>query len=55
VWTNLVQSAIRGHKAMPARSGMNYLSDADLKAAVTYMVTQVSAAPQENSLHQSAS
>ena len=44
---NLVQSAIRGHKAMPARSGMNYLSDADLKAAVTYMVTQVSAAPKK--------
>ena len=42
---SLVQSAIRGHKAMPARSGMNHLSDADLKAAVTYMVTQVSAAP----------
>lgn len=41
---NLVQSAVRGHKAMPARSGMNHLSDADLKAAVTYMVTQVSAA-----------
>lgn len=44
---NLVQSAVRGHKAMPARSGMNYLSDADLKAAVTYMVTQVSAAPKK--------
>jgi cytochrome c5 len=41
---SLVQSAIRGHKAMPARSGMNHLSDADMKAAVTYMVTQVSAA-----------
>jgi cytochrome c5 len=44
---NLVQSAVRGHKAMPARSGMNHLSDADLKAAVTYMVTQVSAAPKQ--------
>lgn len=44
---SLVQSAVRGHKAMPARSGMNHLSDADLKAAVTYMVTQVSAAPKK--------
>lgn len=37
---SLVQSAIRGHKAMPARSGMNHLSDADMRSAVTYMVTQ---------------
>ncbi len=44
---SLVQSAVRGHKAMPARSGMNHLSDADLKAAVTYMVTQVSATPKK--------
>ena len=44
---SLVQSAVRGHKAMPARSGMNHRSDADLKAAVTYMVTQVSAAPKK--------
>jgi cytochrome c5 len=32
---------------MPARSGMNHLSDADLKAAVTYMVTQVNPAPKK--------
>jgi cytochrome c5 len=38
----LVQSSIRGHKAMPARSGMNHLSDVDMRAAVVYMVTQAS-------------
>ncbi len=36
----LVQSSIRGHNAMPARSGMNNLSDADMKAAVSYMANQ---------------
>jgi cytochrome c5 len=36
----LVKSAITGHKAMPARSGMASLSDTDLKNAVTYMVVQ---------------
>lgn len=36
----LVQSSIRGHNAMPARSGMNHLSDADMKAAVSYMANQ---------------
>lgn len=35
---NLVMSAIRGHNAMPARAGMANLSDADLRAAVTFMV-----------------
>lgn len=35
---NLVNSAIRGHNAMPARAGMANLSDADLRAAVTFMV-----------------
>ncbi|MFZ4536473.1 c-type cytochrome [Propionivibrio sp.] len=39
----LVQSSIRGHKAMPARSGMNNLSDADMKAAVSYMANQATA------------
>ena len=34
----LVTSAIKGHKAMPARSGMAHLSDTDLRNAVTYMV-----------------
>jgi len=36
----LLRSAITGHKAMPARSGMANLSDTDLKNAVTYMVVQ---------------
>ncbi len=36
----LVRSAIAGHKAMPARSGMAQLSDTDLRNAVTYMVVQ---------------
>lgn len=39
----LVQSSIRGHNAMPARSGMNNLSDADMKAAVSYMANQAAA------------
>lgn len=39
----LVQSSIRGHNAMPARSGMNNLSDADMKAAVSYMANQATA------------
>lgn len=38
--TGLVQSAMTGHKAMPARSGMASLSDTDLRNAVTYMVVQ---------------
>lgn len=36
----LLRSAIGGHKAMPARSGMAKLSDTDLRNAVTYMVIQ---------------
>jgi cytochrome c5 len=36
----LVRSAITGHKAMPARSGMAQLSDTDLRNAVTFMVVQ---------------
>ncbi len=36
----LLRSAISGHKAMPARSGMANLSDTDLRNAVTYMVVQ---------------
>jgi cytochrome c5 len=35
---NLVTSAIRGHNAMPTRAGMANLSDADLRAAVIFMV-----------------
>lgn len=36
----LVNSTIKGHKAMPARTGMASLSDTDLRNAVTYMVVQ---------------
>lgn len=39
----LVQSAISGHKAMPARSGMASLSDSDLRNAATYMIIQSAA------------
>lgn len=40
----LVQSAIRGHGGMPARGGLAQLSDAELKAAVTFMIHQSAAA-----------
>ena len=36
----LVSSAITGHNAMPARAGMDRLSDSDLRNAVTYLVIQ---------------
>lgn len=36
---NLVKSSIRGHNSMPARGGLDNLSDADMRAAITYMVT----------------
>jgi cytochrome c5 len=36
---NLVTSATRGHNGMPARAGMANLSDADLRAAITFMLT----------------
>lgn len=36
----LVQSAIGGHKGMPARAGLAQLSDTDLRNAATYMVVQ---------------
>lgn len=39
----LVQSAISGHKGMPARAGLANLSDTDLRNAVTYMVIQSAA------------
>jgi cytochrome c5 len=35
----LVNSAIRGHGAMPARGGMAMLTDPEIRAAVTYMVS----------------
>ena len=38
---NLVGSAITGHKAMPARAGLNSLSDAELRSAVVYMVNSL--------------
>ena len=37
---NLVMSAVRGHNAMPARAGMGNLRDADLRAAVVFMLVQ---------------
>ncbi|GAB4404051.1 MAG: hypothetical protein OHK0048_23400 [Rhodoferax sp.] len=37
---DLVNSAIHGHKAMPARSGMASLSDVEMRNAVTYLVVQ---------------
>lgn len=36
----LVHSAIGGHKGMPARGGMDSLSDTDIRNAVTYVVVQ---------------
>ena len=36
----LVKSSIQGHNAMPSRAGMSNLSDADMRAAVTYMLVQ---------------
>ena len=36
----LVASTIKGKGAMPARAGHADLSDADIKAAVAYMVSQ---------------
>lgn len=38
---NLVNSAIRGHNAMPARAGMASLSDTEVRGAVVYMVVQI--------------
>ncbi|MCG2575474.1 c-type cytochrome [Dechloromonas sp. XY25] len=39
----LVKSAISGHNAMPARGGLANLSDAEMKAAVEYMVSRTGA------------
>jgi cytochrome c5 len=36
----LVKSAIGGHNSMPARGGMANLSDAEMKAAVEFMVSK---------------
>jgi len=35
----LVNSAIRGHGSMPARGGMAQLTDPEIRAAVTYMLS----------------
>lgn len=40
----LTKSAIHGHNAMPARAGIGNLSDADIAAAVVFMVNQSTAA-----------
>lgn len=40
----LVKSAISGHNAMPARGGLANLSDAEMKAAVEYMVSRAGSA-----------
>jgi cytochrome c5 len=39
----LVKSAIGGHNGMPARGGLANLSDAEIKAAVEYMVSKTGA------------
>ena len=39
----LVNSSIRGHKSMPARAGLTNLSDADMRAAVSFMANQAAA------------
>ena len=36
----LVASAVHGHNKMPARGGLSNLSDVDIHAAVSYMLTQ---------------
>lgn len=37
---SLVASAVKGHRAMPSRGGSEGLSDAELRAAVIFMVVQ---------------
>lgn len=39
----LVSSAIHGHNKMPSRGGFSNLSDADIRAAVSFMASKVSA------------
>ena len=34
-----MNSAIRGHGSMPARGGMAQLTDPEIRAAVTYMLS----------------
>lgn len=40
----LVKSAIGGHNSMPARGGLAHLSDAEMKAAVEFMVSKTGGA-----------
>ncbi|NTV68961.1 MAG: cytochrome c5 family protein [Azonexaceae bacterium] len=40
----LIKSAIGGHNSMPARGGLANLSDAEMKAAVEYMVSKTGGA-----------
>lgn len=37
----MLDSAVHGHNAMPARGGMATLSDAELKSAIAYMVSRI--------------
>lgn len=43
----VVNSAIRGHGNMPSRGGMAGLSDVEIKAAVSYMVSRINV-PKQN-------
>lgn len=40
----LVKSAINGHNSMPARGGMDNLSDAEMRSAVEFMVAKLGGA-----------
>lgn len=44
---SVVNSAIHGHGAMPARGGLPDLTDPEIRTAVIYMFTQSTAAPQK--------
>ena len=44
---SLVRSAINGHGAMPARGGMANLTDAEMRAAITYMFQESTKPPKK--------